>query len=206
MEIADYFEADLSAIIFDCDGTLVDSIPAHLKAFQTALLQQGHRMPAAWFYQHHSMPADSLLQKFQEDGLGQISNPELVLADHQKFFGDNLDLIEEISVITAVARKWTGRIPMGVASNGHRANVEASLQSKQLLNCFDVVVTREDVQRGKPFPDLYIETARQLNVSPEHCLVFEDSETGLQAATAAGARVIDVRHWHSPAWSQVQGK
>jgi len=201
MEIPDPLEAGFAAVIFDCDGTLVDSIPAHFKALQTAMSEHGLNLTKAWFDQNHSMPADSLLRKFQAEGLGNITDLDQVLADHQRLFLDSLDLIEEISAVTALARKWAGRLPIGVASNGHRTNVEASLKSRNLLAYFDIIVTLEDVARGKPYPDLYLETARRLNVAPEHCLVFEDSDTGIQAAVAAGTTVIDIRQWHLPATS-----
>jgi beta-phosphoglucomutase-like phosphatase (HAD superfamily) len=201
MKLSDLLEKGFAAFIFDCDGTLVDSIPAHLKAMQAAFSRHDLLLPATWFFQNHSIPTDTMLQKFEADGLGHIADPTLILADHKKFFMDNVDLVEEIPVVTTVVREWAGRVPIGVASNGHRANVEASLRALSLWSFFDTVVTREDVLHGKPNPDLYLETARRLNVAPQQCLIFEDSDTGIQGATAAGATVVDVREFHTPAWS-----
>ena len=82
---------------------------------------------------------------------------------------------------------------MSVASNGVRANVEATLVSAKLRSLFDYVVTADDVQHGKPAPDVYLEAARRMQVDPTHCVVFEDSDEGLEAAHRAGIRGIDIR-------------
>ena len=190
------------ALIFDCDGTLVDTIPAHLHALQVGFERIGLNFPAEWFHQNHSLTADALLQKFQDDGLGQIEDPKAVLAKHQVLFRESLHMLEEVSVIASIAREYKGKLPMAVASNGNRVNVEVSLEAVDLLPYFDAIVAREDVLHGKPEPDVYLEAAHRLNVAPNRCLVFEDSETGLAAGRAAGARVIDIREYYQPTWQQ----
>ncbi len=95
--------------------------------------------------------------------------------------------------VASLARLWHGRVPMAVASNGRRANVEASLGATGLLPLFDVLVAAEDVAAGKPAPDVFLESARRLGVEPAGCVVLEDSDEGLAAAHAAGMRSIDVR-------------
>ena len=82
---------------------------------------------------------------------------------------------------------------MSVASNGVRANVEATLVGTKLRSLFDYVVTADDVKHGKPAPDVYLEAARRMQVDPASCVVFEDSDEGLEAAHRAGMRGIDIR-------------
>jgi beta-phosphoglucomutase-like phosphatase (HAD superfamily) len=108
-------------------------------------------------------------------------------------FHDAIPLIEEISFVADVARVWHGRVPMSVASNGVHENVEATLVSTKLRPLFDYVVTANDVQHGKPAPDVYLEAARRMQVAPAKCVVFEDSDEGLEAAHRAGMRGIDIR-------------
>jgi beta-phosphoglucomutase-like phosphatase (HAD superfamily) len=104
-----------------------------------------------------------------------------------------IPLIEEITFVADVARAWQGRVPMSVASNGVRANVEATLVNAKLRPLFDYVVTADDVKRGKPAPDVYLEAARRMQVDPAKCVVFEDSDEGLEAAHRADMRGIDIR-------------
>jgi HAD superfamily hydrolase (TIGR01509 family) len=109
-----------------------------------------------------------------------------------------LHLIEEINVIAEIARDWRGRVPMAVASNGRRRNVEATLRVTKLLPLFDCIVAAEDVMHGKPEPDVFQEAARRMKVDPDQCVVFEDSNEGLEAAHRAGMRGIDIRAFYSP--------
>ena len=87
---------------------------------------------------------------------------------------------------------------MAVASNGHRANIEATLSITKLLPLFDVIVAAEDVEYGKPAPDVFLEAARRMNVDPAQCIAFEDSNEGLEAAQKAGMRTIDIREHYWP--------
>jgi len=89
-------------------------------------------------------------------------------------------------------------VPMAVASNGRRENVEASLTVTKLRPLFDFIVAAEDVERGKPAPDVFLEAARRMAVSPARCVVFEDSDEGLEAARRAGMRTIDIREYFAP--------
>jgi beta-phosphoglucomutase-like phosphatase (HAD superfamily) len=186
-----------SAIIFDCDGTLVDSVPAHLAALQQVLSMRGLTMQEEWYHRHHSLTADDLLLTFERDGLGALRDKHALLADHQRLFLEHLHLLDEVAVVTNLARQWHGRVPLGVASNGHRLNVEATLKATGIASLFTTVICREDVVHGKPAPDIYLKAARRLGADADRCVVLEDADTGIQAALAAGARVLDNRLWHT---------
>lgn len=101
-------------------------------------------------------------------------------------------------MIAEIARRWHGRVPMAVASNGRRQNVEATLKAAKLLPLFDCIVAAEDVVHGKPQPEVFLEAARRMKVVPERCVVFEDSNEGLEAAHRVGMRGIDIRAFYSP--------
>ena len=91
---------------------------------------------------------------------------------------------------------------MAVASNGTRLNVEMTLRSTGLLGLFDTVVVAADVKQGKPEPDVFLEAARRMGVKAERCVVFEDSDEGLEGARRAGMDGRDIRLVFTPAWKK----
>lgn len=198
------------ALIFDCDGTLVDTAPAHYNAIQLALEAQGHTMDRGWYMERTGLTPDALLDSYDarlaveqeamaetDDQLApartQSLNRAEVFRTYTGHFQASLHLLREITAVADVARAWHGKVPMIVATNGRRTNVGASLRITGLLPLFDDMVSAEDVAHGKPAPDVFLESARRAGVAPEECVVLEDSDEGLRAAAAAGMRAIDIR-------------
>jgi len=177
-------------LIFDCDGTLVETLPAHVAALQAALARTGLKPTTEWARTKYGQSPPTVLDAVERE-LGPIGMPRAdVLKDWGAKYGENLNRLEEITAISAIARAWRGKVPMAVASNGVRSSVLATLQAVGLLDLFDHVVSVEDVRRGKPEPDLFLEAARRIGVAPEACVVFEDSEEGMEAGRRAGMRVV----------------
>jgi len=185
------------ALVFDCDGTLVDSAGAHLYSIQQALSPLGLTMTPEWYSSRHGLGPDDLLDayeaEFKVDSLVRKDFYERV----NEAYLNSLHLVQEIKTVTDVARHWFGRVPMAVATNGVRKNVEATLIRLRLRPLFYTIVTAADVARGKPAPDVYLEAAHRMRVKPERAVVFEDSNEGLEAAYRAGMRAFDIRE----AWS-----
>ena len=125
--------------------------------------------------------------------LEQIGRVEGTIARYSEAFQAGLHRLREIPLVTAIARRYRGEVPLAVASNGTRVNVAQTLEAVGLSSLFDALVAVDDVAHGKPAPDLYLEAARRLGVKPEGCIVFEDTEPGIEAARAAGMRVRDIR-------------
>lgn len=188
------------ALIFDCDGTLVDTAPAHLQAMRVALEQYGFTMTDEFYYPRAGITARSLVDEFEAQVAGAAIPTDEILDRYSVAFRDKLQLLEEITVITEIARTWKGRVPMAVGSNGRRAVVEATLTATHLRPLFDVVVVASDVGNGKPAPDIFLEAARRMQVSPSRCVVFEDTEEGLEAAQRAGMDGRDIRKVFRPTW------
>jgi beta-phosphoglucomutase-like phosphatase (HAD superfamily) len=189
-------EGSFSALIFDCDGTLVDTAPAHLRALQHAL--NPLTMTPAWYYARVGLAPDALLDEYEARLPGAAPSREGIFSRYNVAFQTGLHSIKEINVIAEIARDRYGRVPMAVASNGRRQNVEAALRVTNLLPLFDCVIASEDVLRGKPEPDVFLEAARRMKVEADRCVVFEDSNEGLEAAHRAGMRAIDIRAFYSP--------
>ena len=191
-------EGTFSALIFDCDGTLVDTTPAHLRALQKALQPLDLTMTPEWYYPRGGLTPKALWDQYEDLQDGPPLDREGLTHRYNLAFQLGLNQLEEITVIAEVARRWHGQVPMAVASNGRKKNVEASLEVTKLLPLFDCVVAAEDVKHGKPEPDVFLEAARRMRVEPAGCIVFEDSEEGLEAARRAGMRSVDIRQFHTP--------
>jgi beta-phosphoglucomutase-like phosphatase (HAD superfamily) len=179
------------ALIFDCDGTLVDTARAHLAAYNAVLAKTREEMSWQWYQSRLGMPAHELLLELFEERQLELAIEEAV-AGHARAYQASFDQMREITAVAEVARAYHGKVPMAVASNGIRVNVLGSLRGAGLLHLFDAVVAVDEVAQGKPEPDLYLEAARRLDVAPEDCIVFEDTPEGLEAAHRAGMRTRDV--------------
>jgi beta-phosphoglucomutase-like phosphatase (HAD superfamily) len=181
------------ALIFDCDGTLVDSAPAHLNSIQEALAPLGLTMSPEWYAPRHGLDPDGLLDAYEADFNVTAIAREALWERNNSAYQASIPLIREITLVADIARRWHGKVPMAVASNGIKENVEGTLRNTNLLHLFSTIVTAAEVQQGKPAPDVYLEAASRLNVTPTRCIVFEDSNEGLEAARRAGMKGYDIR-------------
>ncbi len=182
---------DFAGYIFDCDGTLADSMPLHYRAWKAALEDYEADFPEAMFYELGGVPTENIVTILNERH-GLKMPPKATAAFKESLY---LELLHEIQPITAVvefARRFAGRVPVAVASGGHRGIVEKTLSSLGILDLFDAIVGAEDYLNGKPAPDPFLEAARRLGVPSEKCLVFEDTQLGIDAAVAAGMRWVRV--------------
>lgn len=184
-----------AGLIFDCDGTLVNTAPVHFFAVNEALKTVGLQMAPDWYFARVGLTPTALFNEFEVEVGVKVDAAE-ISRRYAPFFTDNLDKVEEIAVVAAVARANHGKVPMAVASNGQLKNVEATLRITGLLGLFDTIVAAEQVAHGKPEPDVFLEAARRIGVVPEDCIVFEDSDEGLEAARKAGMRSRDIRLIH----------
>lgn len=182
------------AVVFDLDGTLVDSMPAHFEAWRKALERNNAPkdiFPEDVFYAMGGRPTKDIVEVLNgEHGLHM--DPELVSLAKREEFLKNLDKIELIDDVVDFAQSLRGVMPLGIATGGGRIVVEKTLQHKGISDLFDEVVTANDVKCGKPAPDIFLEAARRLGVAAEDCLAFEDAPAGMIAAQAAGMKVVAV--------------
>lgn len=189
----DYPETDFKALIFDLDGTLVDSMPAHFQAWCAALSEHGAPsvFPEDVFYAMGGRPSRDIV-KILNGEHGLKLDPEAVAQSKKKHFLTMLDQIELIDDVIGFAEEQRGKVPMAVASGGSREVVEKTLQVLEISDWFDEVVTSDDVEHGKPAPDIFFEAAERLGVEPHDCVVFEDATPGIEAAREAGMDVVVV--------------
>ncbi len=184
-------EGEFGGYIFDCDGTLADSMPLHYRAWQTALKEHGAEFPEALFYELGGTPTEMVVTILNERH-GHAMPPKQTAAFKESLYLEMLHEVQPIAAVVEFARRYAGRVPIAVASGGHRGIVSRTLQALGIEELFDAIVGAEDYLHGKPAPDPFLEAARQLGVEPEKCLVFEDTQLGIEAAVAAGMQWVHV--------------
>lgn len=181
------------ALIFDCDGTLVDSMPLHWRAWQRVMRRYGIRFTEQRFYALGGVPSREILATLKAEQ-GLAIDPVVVAREKEAAYLELMVGVEPIHTVLEIARAHQGRLPMAVASGGTHKVIERVLSDLGIRGLFDTVVTSEDVQRQKPAPDIFLEAARRLGVPPERCRAYEDTDLGLAAIRAAGMDAVDVRH------------
>ncbi|RLU81752.1 hypothetical protein CTZ27_31555 [Streptomyces griseocarneus] len=185
-------------LIFDWDGTLADTQYANYLAMAEALRRHGVGLDRSWFDERTGLSSAELVEALMEEAAvtGPVPVAEVVRARDAAFLR-GCHRIREVPAVADVVRAYHGTLPVAVASGGARRVIEATIPHVGLREQIDVLVTREDVDRGKPWPDLFLLAARRLGVPPGDCLVYEDSDEGLLAAGAAGMAAIDVRPYRA---------
>ncbi|PSB11345.1 hypothetical protein C7B62_06005 [Pleurocapsa sp. CCALA 161] len=180
------------ALIFDCDGTLADTLPVHFQTWSAALQAVGADISKDWYYKYCGTSAEEMLQ-ILKNLFGYQFDSASVIAKRQKHYQSLINTVKEVRAVAEIVHSHYGKMPMGVASGGERIVLEATLNNISLRKFFDVVVSIDDVERGKPEPDIFLLAAQRLGVAPQDCIVYEDSDGGLEAARRARMRSIDVR-------------
>jgi beta-phosphoglucomutase family hydrolase len=179
------------AYIFDCDGTIADTMPAHFKAWTRAMNELGGTFPEDLFYSWGGRPTTAIVQDLNArfgTKLDLVETPRI----KEQYFLELIPEVLPIEPVVALVKQFHGTAPMAVASGGHREIVVKTLDALGLTQYFETIVAMEDVVNGKPAPDPFLEAARRLGVEPGACLVFEDSPTGIEAAKAAGMQYVFV--------------
>ena len=188
-------EPHIQGLIFDADGTLIDTMPLHYLAWQKTVEVAGAHFPEKLFYELAGVPSDKIAEILNEK-FGYQLDPQRTASDKERLFLESyLPKAKAIEPVVAIAKANKGRLPMAVATGGIPPVVQSALQTIGMDSFFDAIVTSEDVANGKPAPDTFLEAARRLKVEPTACIVFEDSDLGLEAAKRAGMTGIDVRPW-----------
>ena len=184
---------DFAGYIFDCDGTLVDTMPLHYRAWNIAMQRAGlpGQLDEELFYSLGGVPTRRVAELMGAH-YGLSLDPDRVFVEKEEIFLEFQPELQPIPAVVAFAREVAKRAPVSVASGGPKPIVRATLERVGLAELFPVVVTPEDVAHGKPAPDMFLLAAEKMGVPPAQCLVFEDAEPGIQAAEAAGMRWVRV--------------
>jgi HAD superfamily hydrolase (TIGR01509 family) len=188
---------NFKAYLFDCDGTIVDSMPLHYIAWKQALAEWNGTFDEPLFYSLGGTPTTeivSLLNKMQ--GLNMPVEEVAIRKEH--LYLERLSQVKAIPEVVQHIEAQYGRIPFAVVSGNIRESVSASLRFVNLLDKFEVLVCAGDYQKGKPDPESFLLAAAKLGIAPGACLVFEDGDMGIQAAGTAGMASVKI----PPPWER----
>jgi beta-phosphoglucomutase family hydrolase len=186
-------DGDFAGYIFDLDGTLVDTMPLHFRAWDAAMRHVGLQAPLdeELFYSLGGVPTRRVAELIAEHYKLTI-DPEAVFHHKESLFRELQADAKLIAPVAEFARRVAQTHPVGIASGGPREIVLRSLELAGLAPLFKVVVSADDVVHGKPSPDMFLLAAKLMGVAAARCLVFEDAEPGMRAAEAAGMRWVRV--------------
>ena len=183
---------DAKALLFDCDGTLVDTMGLHRVVWAELFAEHGFTLTDRWWEETGNVALEPFVRSALPDASDQLMTQ--LRDDSITLFSERLHLLEPLEHVVDVARRFHGVLPMAVCSGGFRQPVVDSLDAVGITSLFDHVVTADDVVHSKPAPDLYERGMVLLGVGPDDVVVYEDSEIGIASAVAAGVtRIIDVR-------------
>ena len=179
------------AYLFDCDGTIADSMPLHYIAWKKALAEWNCEFDEKLFYAWGGMPIVEIVSTLNK--MHSLSMPvEIVARRKESLYYDLLPQLKPVPEVLEHIEAQHGHIPFAVVSGSSKESVTESLRSLGLLDRFDTMVCAGDYQKSKPDPEAFLLAATRLGVAPESCLVFEDTEMGIQAATAAGMASVKI--------------
>ena len=181
----------ITALIFDCDGTLTDSMPIHYLAWREVMLEVDVEFTEKRFYELAGVPGTKVMQHIAAH-LADDVQLQLLHQREQKFM-EKLAQVKPIQPVVDIARQHRDSTTMAVASGSVRESVLRQLESIGVIDWFGAIVAAEDTERHKPEPDVFLEAANRLEVEPASCRVYEDSDLGIEAARRAGMEVVDVR-------------
>ena len=189
---AKYIDPSVKALIFDCDGTLADTLPVHFQAWNETGAKYGISLSEEEHSRYTGIPTAGIIELLNKKR-GTRIDPAAFSREKEARFRILAHAISPIEPVVQVARAFQGRLPMAVVSGGVRQNVDLTLMTIGLAGAFEAVITADDPVPPKPSPLIFLEAARRLAADPSACLVFEDAKSGIEAAYGAGMRVVDIR-------------
>jgi beta-phosphoglucomutase family hydrolase len=191
-------DRSFGAYLFDCDGTIADSMPLHYLAWKKALAEWNCEFDEKLFYAWGGMPVAEIIGALNKNH-GLRMPVKNVSRRKEDFYFELLPQLKAVPEVLEHIEAAHGRTPFAVVSGSTRESVIASLVALNLRDRFDTLVCAGDYRKSKPDPEAFLLAASRLGVAPENCLVFEDTDMGIQAATAAGMASVKI----PPPWERV---
>jgi beta-phosphoglucomutase family hydrolase len=180
------------ALIFDLDGTVIDSMPIHLRAWIDVLREYGIEYPEELFYEFTGIPTHKIVPLINERLNLNLDSDEISIKK-EEYYKKHISMVDTIKPVIDLVNKYHGKLPMALGTGSTKIITEITLKALNLNKYFEIYVTADDVINHKPEPDTFLKCAELMGVLPEYCEVFEDGDTGLLAASKAGMIATDVR-------------
>lgn len=182
----------IRGLIFDCDGTLVDTMPLHWMTWQSVCDKHGIKFEEERFYALGGVGSIQIFSMLLEEQ-GLTGDPVALSREKEESFLPFAPQAKAIGPVRKIVEAHRGELPMAVATGGKRVNCTAVLKGVGMFDWFDAIVTSEDVENQKPAPDIFLKAAEQIEVPPEECRAYEDTDLGMSAIRAAGMDAVDIR-------------
>jgi HAD superfamily hydrolase (TIGR01509 family) len=186
--------SDAKALIFDCDGTLVDSMPLHMRAWEEAFRKYNYKYEEEFLFSLKGMKEIEIIKLYNKRFHTNLDLEMLVKAKHVIFL-NHINQVKPIEPILNIALSYHKKLPLAIVSGSVHEIVYGELKTVGILHLFRSIITADDPINPKPEPETFLETSKRLKVNPEDCIVFEDGDSGLEAAVKAGMKTIDVRDY-----------
>lgn len=188
-----------SAYLFDCDGTIANSMPLHYESWKVALAKWNCPFPEDLYYAWAGIPTPKIIAMLGEKY--GIPLPVHALTDvKENIYLSLFPRLEGIPEVLEQIHLQYGKIPLAVVSGSPRESVLQTLTYLDVREKFEVVIGAENYENGKPAPDPFLLAAKMLGVEPSRCLVFEDADLGVQSAESAGMKWVRV----APPWERAK--
>lgn len=187
-------DKNIKALIFDIDGTLLDTMPIHFKACQIACSKYGFEFPLDFFYETAGTPTFEVFEMLGKKLNINANFKQIAIEKEEKY----IELATDVKLIPAaeeLIKRFEGILPMACGTGGTREIADINLKSSNTEHYFQSVITCDDITRPKPDPETFLKAAKALGVAPEYCQVFEDGDLGIKAAIDAGMVATDIRKY-----------
>jgi HAD superfamily hydrolase (TIGR01509 family) len=185
-------EGEYEAFLYDCDGTLADSMPGHAKSYIAVAAREGVVINGELIQELAGWPVVRVVEEINRRYQASLDPVRFADEKEEVFFNEFLDQVQPIHFVVDHLKAHAGKIKIGVVSGSVRKSVEKTLQVLGIADIPGVLVCAGETPRGKPFPDPFLMAAEKLGVRPERCLVLEDAEAGVEAAIAAGMKWVRI--------------
>ena len=182
-------------LIFDIDGTIADTMPIHFIAWREVCSEQGIEFTPELFLEVTGVPAFQTSQYLRNKFHKDFDEMEFTLKK-EKYFEKNMNKAKPIEPVINLIRKYKGKLPMVCGTGGTQDLAWQTLEMIGVNDCFDYIVSAENVKHHKPHPETFLKAAELISVAPSDCQVFEDGQLGIDAAISAGMMYTDVKEFY----------
>jgi len=182
----------IRGLIFDCDGTLADTMSMHWETWHEEFAARGLICPQSFLDDRKGMAIAEIVRDYNHAFQTDLNAVEFAIHKENRSL-EKIPKVKPIQPVANIVHTYKGKLPMAVVSGGNRTNVVKTIEVIGLKEAFETVLTSDDGFPSKPAPDIFIEAARRIDIPPEQCLVYEDGDFGIEAAENAGMTAVDIR-------------
>jgi HAD superfamily hydrolase (TIGR01509 family) len=189
-----FIDPETRGLIFDCDGTLVDSMPLHMDAWKAVFSINNYYYNEDFLYSLKGMKEEEIIRLYNKKFKTNI-DPKIIVDMKHEYFMKHINEVKPIPEIVNIAKEYYKKLPLAVVSGSVGKIVRGELETLGIYQLFNFVLTADDPHKPKPDPDIFYAAAAKMNLEPGLCTVFEDGDAGLKAASEAGMKTIDIRKY-----------